>query len=241
MVGLELNSGHLLPSEWVPLTNVLEGFWYMDNILEKKYVCRYGPGFIFRAVVSQLSCFTLLPGKDKRFKWTPTFAEHVYTNHFLQHLWYRYRYFTRHTEKWNAKEGDKASTKIEILIFSHSSVVGPVYALCYWSTCLETVLGIEVHYVVGWMFQADISHLILLPFSSREQFALVLSLTFTVWLWSCSTNLLVAKLYLEWMVIMNNNDWECVIVDKGMTWGKELNQINCVIFNWLFFLIILLI
>lgn len=153
-----------------------EGFWNMDNILEKKYVCRYGPGFIFRAVVSQLSCFTLLAGKEKRFRWTPAFAAHVYTNHLLLQLLWLYRYFTRHTEKWNAK-GDKASTKIEILIFSHSSIDGLVYALCYLSTCLETVLRIEVHYVVRWMFQEDISHLILLPLSSREQFALVLSLT----------------------------------------------------------------
>ena len=197
---------------------MLEGFWNMDNILEKKYVCRYGPGFIFRAVVSQLSYFTLLSGKEKRFRWTPAFAVHVYTNHLLLQLLWLYRYFTRHTEKWNAKEGDKASTKIEILIFSHSWIDSLVYALCYLSTCLETVLRIEVHYVVGWMFQADISHLILLPLSSRERFALVLSLTFTVWLWSCSSNLLVAKLYLEWIVIMNN--WERVIVDKGMTWSK---------------------
>lgn len=140
--------------------------------------------------------------------------------------------------KWNAKEWDK-TTKIEILIFSHSLVDGLVYALCSLSTRLEAVLRIEVHYVVRWMFQADISHLILLPLSSREQFALVLSLTFTVRLWSCSGNFLVAKLYLEWMVIKDNNDWGCVILDKGRTWSEELNQTNCGIFNWFFFLIIL--
>lgn len=76
--------------------------------------------------------------KEKRFKWTPTFAEHVYTNHLLQH--YDCTDISHYTEKWNAKEGDKASTNIEIFIFSHSSVVGPVYALCYLSICLETAL-----------------------------------------------------------------------------------------------------
>lgn len=148
--------------------------------------------------------------------------------------------FHKTNGKWDAKERDK-TTKTEILIFSHSSVDGLVHALCYLSTCLEAVLRIEVHYVVRWMFQADISHLILLPLSSREQFALVLSLTFTVWLWSCSGNFLVAILYLEWMVIKDNNDCKSVIVDKGMAWSKELNQMNCGIFNRLFFLIILLV
>ena len=63
-MGLALNPESLFLSEWVHLTNVVAGFWNMDAILEMKYVCRYWPRFIFRAVVSELSYFILLSEKN---------------------------------------------------------------------------------------------------------------------------------------------------------------------------------
>lgn len=138
-MGLELNPESLFLSEWVHLTNVVAGFWNMDAILEMKYVCRYWPRFIFRAVVSELSYFILLSEKNC-WRWSPIFVVYLYTNHLLLQLLPLYRYFINHTENWNAKEWDKTSIQIEFLIFSHSSVDGLVYALRYINTYLETVL-----------------------------------------------------------------------------------------------------